>query len=54
MCVKSVRVIGQRVKISAIPYNGLQGHLKAHFHVQWVGTLEADAEDGVSDDEIVD
>lgn len=54
MCTKSVRVIGQRVKISAIPYNGLQGRLKAYFHVQWVGTLEADAEDGVSDDEIVD
>lgn len=54
MCTKSVRVIGQRVKISAIPYNGLQGRLKADFHVQWVGTLEADAEDGVSDDEIVD
>ena len=54
MCVKSVRVIGQRGKISAIPYNGLQGSLKAHFHVQWVGALDADAEDGVSDDEIVD
>ena len=41
-------------KDHAIPYDGLQGHLKAHFHVQWVGTLEVDAEDGVSDDEIVD
>lgn len=28
--------------------------MEADFHVQRVGTLEVDAEDGVSDDEIVD
>lgn len=34
-------------------YNGLQGSLEADFHVQWVGTLEIDVEDGVSDDELI-
>lgn len=48
------KVIGQRARVNAIPYNGLQGSLEADFHVQWVGTLEVDVEDGVSDDEITD
>lgn len=48
-----VRVRGQG-SVSAVPYNGLQGSLETDFHVQRVGTLEVDAELGVSDDEIVD
>ena len=50
----NVRVMGQRVRVSALPYNGIQGSLEADFHVQWVGTLEIDVEDGVSDDESID
>lgn len=53
MDVISVRVIDQRARVSAVPYNGLQGSLEADFHVQWVGTLEIDVEDGVSDDELI-
>lgn len=49
----SVRVTDQRARVSAIPYNGLQSSLEADFHVQWVGTLEIDVEDGVSDDELI-
>ena len=40
--------------MGTVPYDGLQGSLEADFHVQGVRALEADAEDGVSDDEIVD
>lgn len=51
--VISAKVMDQRLRISAIPYNGMQGSLEADFHVQWVGTLEIDVEDGVSDDEFI-
>lgn len=50
--VTNSRGMGQRARVNAIPYNGLQGRLEADFHVQGVGTLEIDVEDGVSNDEI--
>lgn len=54
MSVTNVRVMGQRARVGAIPYNGLQGRLETDFHVQWVGTLEVDDDLGVSDDEVVE
>lgn len=50
--VTNSRGMGQRARVNAIPYNGLQGRLEADLHVQGVGTLEIDVEDGVSNDEI--
>lgn len=46
--------MGQRARVSAIPYDGPQGRLETDFHVQWVGTLEADDDLGVSDDEVAE
>lgn len=46
--------MGCDLRVSTIPDNGLQGHLEADLHIQWIGTLEVNLEDFVSNDEIVD